>query len=319
MKRLSLPILLFTFFAITEILSSCKEFIEPSIAKRQVQLEAPANQYQSSKYTISFWWDDVEDALSYRLQVVTPGFDSIGGLVLDTLVKGDKFDATLDPGNYQWRVRAENGSSQTAYSAPRSFTVEPSSLTDQTQTLTSPLNNAISNQNPTLFKWNSLYGATKYQIEIDTNNFADETNLVYNQVIPGQQLNFTFPKEQIYGWRVRAENETQQSKWSAVNYVAYQLPAPGQVSLNSPANNSLASQPVPLSWNAISNASGYKLYVYKSDSTTYYNSSFPLNVSTNTYSFNLGNFGEKIYWKVSAVNSTGKEGKASALRNFTLQ
>lgn len=306
------------FLALNELLSSCKEFIEPSIAKRQVTLEAPADQYQSTKYTINFWWDGVEDALAYRLQVVTPGFDSVGSLILDTLVKDNKFTSTLEPGNYQWRVRAENGSSQTDYSAARSFVVEQSSLISQTVTLSSPANNTVSSQNTASFKWNSLYGATKYQVEIDTNNFTNENVLVYNQVVPGLQINFTFPKDQVYSWRVRAENETEQSKWSAVNYVTYQLPLPGQVSLVSPANESSVSLPVQLSWNSVTGVPGYKLYVFKSDSTTLYSNNFPMTVNSTGYSFNLGVTGEKIYWKVSALNASGKEGKASGLRNFVL-
>ncbi|WDF76608.1 hypothetical protein PQ469_22230 [Mucilaginibacter sp. KACC 22773] len=306
------------FLASNVLLSACKEFIEPSIAKRQVTLEAPANQYQSTKYTINFWWDGVEDALAYRLQVVTPGFDSIGGLILDTLVKDIKFTSTLEPGNYQWRVRAENGSSQTDYSPARSFIIEQSSLTNQTVTLSSPSNNTSTSVNAALFKWNSLYGATKYQVEIDTNNFANEDALVYNQVVPGLQVNFTFPKDQVYGWRVRAENETEQSKWSAINYVTYQLPLPAQVSLVSPAAGSSVSLPVQLSWNSVTGVPGYKLYVFKSDSTTLYSNSFPVTVNSTGYSFNLGVTGEKIYWKVSALNASGKEGKASALRNFVL-
>ncbi|WP_439697202.1 hypothetical protein ACFGVS_01685 [Mucilaginibacter sp. AW1-7] len=306
------------FLASNVLLSACKEFIEPSIAKRQVTLEAPANLYQSTKYTINFWWDGVEDALAYRLQVVTPGFDSIGGLILDTLVKDIKFTSTLEPGNYQWRVRAENGSSQTAYSPARSFIIEQSSLTNQTVTLSSPSNNTSTSVNAALFKWNSLYGATKYQVEIDTNNFANEDALVYNQVVPGLQVNFTFPKDQVYGWRVRAENETEQSKWSAINYVTYQLPLPAQVSLVSPAAGSSVSLPVQLSWNSVTGVPGYKLYVFKSDSTTLYSNSFPVTVNSTGYSFNLGVTGEKIYWKVSALNASGKEGKASVLRNFVL-
>ncbi|QEC79325.1 fibronectin type III domain-containing protein [Mucilaginibacter ginsenosidivorax] len=318
MKLKHLFYILPVYLALNTLLSSCKEFIEPSIAKRQVILQAPADQYLSTKYTVNFWWDEVEDALSYRLQVVTPGFDSVGSLILDTLVKGNKFTSTLEPGNYQWRVRAENGSSQTAYSPARRFVVEESSLTNQTVTLSSPANNVVTNTNAALFKWNSLFGATKYQVQIDTNNFANDNVLVYNQVVPGLQVNFTFPKDQVYGWRVRAENETEQSKWSAINYVTYQLPLPPQVSLVSPANGSSVSLPVQLSWNSVTGVSGYKLYVFKSDSTTLYSNNFPMTVNSTGYSFTLGVTGEKIYWKVSALNASGKEGKASALRNFVL-
>jgi len=65
----------------------------------------------------------------------------------------------------------------------------------------------------------SLFGATQYRFEIDTNNFANKNALLSNQVIPGQQLNFTFPQDQSYQWRVRAENNTVQSRWSAIYWL----------------------------------------------------------------------------------------------------
>src|SRR5215217_1004573 len=97
------------------IFSGCKEFIEPSIAKRYVVQLAPANSSESTQYNQTFWWEPVEDALKYRLQVANPNFDRTQVLVLDTLVETNKFNYTLEPGTYEWRVRAENGSSETAY------------------------------------------------------------------------------------------------------------------------------------------------------------------------------------------------------------
>ncbi|MBB6126355.1 hypothetical protein [Mucilaginibacter lappiensis] len=319
MKLKTLFLSLLTTLALTGLLSSCKEFIEPSINKRQVQLNAPANKYQSTNYTINFWWSDVEDALSYRLQVVTPNFDSIGGLIIDTLVKGTKFSLTMDPGIYEWHVRAENGSSQTNYSAPQDFTVLTSSLTGQTIILSAPANNSLTNLSAVTFKWGGLYNATKYHLQIDSNNFADENNVVKDQVIPGQQFAFTFPKSQVYQWRVRAENETEQSKWSAINLITYDNTRPAMVTLNQPQNNATISLPVNLTWNTATSAVKYKLALYKSDSTTPYNNTFPVVLSTTSFSFNLGNSGDRIFWKVSAINAAGNEGQSSELRSFVLQ
>lgn len=320
MKSPFLPYLFLVFFlGPASILSSCKEFIEPSIAQKKVQPEAPGNAYQSTSYAINFWWDNVEDALSYRLQVVTPAFDTIGGLVEDTLIKGNKFIKTLDPGEYEWRVRAENGSSQTAYSEPRKFTVLASSLTNQSLILISPANNLATNQGSIVFKWNALFGATKYQVEIDTNNFINENSMLYNQTIPGQQLNFKFPKDQVYAWRVRAGNETEQSKWSVVNYITYDSSPPPAVTLNTPVNGEIVNTPVILKWNASPGASGYKLYLYKSDATTLYSPAYPMALSAVSYSLSTANSGEKIYWRVTATDAVGNESSSVETRNFTVQ
>jgi hypothetical protein len=310
---------LFLVVCMTQVLCSCQDIIEPSISKSTIQLEAPADQYINPSYAINFWWDEVGHALSYHLQVVSRTFASPGGLVLDTIVKTNKFTANLNPGNYQWRVMAENGSSQTAYSNPRTLTVAASSIKQQTVQLSSPANSYLTNQTTVVLSWAALYGATKYQLQIDTNSFADTTALVYNKVIAAQQLNFTFPKSQTYQWRVRAENDTAYSVWSLSNTMTFDNIPPAQVVLSFPTNNNTVSSPVNLQWTGVAGSKSYKLYVFKSDSTTAYSSSFPISVNTTDYNFTPGTSGDKIYWKVSAVDAAGNEGTASALRSFVLQ
>jgi len=307
------------FLSLTVTLYSCNEIIEPSLSKQQVQLEAPVDQYQSAGYTVNFWWDAVDHALSYHLQVVSPTFAAPGGLVLDTVVHNYKFSYTFVPGNYQWRVLAQNGSSQTAWSAPRSFTIVAGSIKQQSVQLTSPSNNLVTNQSPYTFHWGSLYGATAYQFEIDTNNFANESTIVSNQTIPGQQISFTFPKDQTYQWRVRAQNDTAQALWSPVYLVTYDHTPPGQITLVAPASGTTLSLPVALSWNTAPTAVKYKLYVYQSDGTTNYNSSFPMLLTGNSYSFNLGSSGNTIYWMVTALDAAGNESQASAKNSFVIQ
>jgi hypothetical protein len=300
-------------------LSSCDDIIEPSISKSQETLEAPVDQYQSTSYTINFWWDAVDHALSYHLQVVTPTFAAPGGLVLDTVVTSYRFAATLVPGNYQWRVLAQNGSSQTAYTAPRSFTIVAGSIKQQSVQLTAPANNFITNQSPYTFQWGSLYGANAYDFEIDTNNFANPNTVILNQVIPGQQISFSFPKAQVYQWRVRAQNDTAQAVWSPVYQVTYNNVPPGQVTLVAPASGTTVPLPVLLQWNAVAKAAKYKLYVYQSDGVTPYNSSFPMTLTATSYSFNLGSSGTKIFWMVGALDALGNESQASAQNSFILQ
>lgn len=301
------------------LLSACGAIIEPSISKKTIQPEAPSNQYQSTSYTINFWWDEVDNALSYHLQVVTPDFANPGSLVLDTVIKKNTFSFNFNPGNYQWRVLAENGSSQTAYSVTRNFSVAATSIKQQAVQLTSPANNLVTNQGNVAFQWSSLYGATKYQLEIDTNNFVNESTAVYNQVIPGQQLNFTFPKDQVYQWRVKAENDTARSQWSAIYSVTYDHTPPGIVTLSSPKDGTTLPLPVSLQWSTVTGAAKYKLYVYKTDATTLYNQNFPMLLTANSYSFTLGNSGDKVYWMVTAIDAAGNESAAGTQRSFVLQ
>ena len=300
-------------------LCSCKEFIEPSITEQQVHLNAPANNYQSTSYTVNFWWDTVEDALSYRLQVVTPDFQNTVALITDTLIKGNKFSFNLTPGTYQWRLRAENGSTQTAYSGTQSFSVLFSSIKQQKVQLGAPANNLLTSQGSLAFSWGSLYGATKYRLQIDTNNFTDENKVVLNQITPSLQSNFVLPKDQLYQWRVRAENDTAQANWSTINTFTYDHTPPEVVNLAAPANSQSITLPVTLQWLSATSAVKYRLYLYKDDSTTAFNSSFPMLLTTSSYTLTQGNFGERIFWKVSALDAAGNESQASAVRSFVLQ
>lgn len=315
------PIAFFTGILIGIIFfaSACKDIMEPSIKDRTVYLNAPRDNYKSTSYAISFWWEPVEDALTYHLQVVNPGFSNIASLTLDTVVKSTKFTINLKPGDYQWHVRAINGSTYTQFSAIKSFTVLNSSIKQQSVQLKSPGNNTLTNQTSTIFQWGDLYGATKYQVQIDTNNFANENALVYNQTIPGQQINYTFTKDQVYQWRVRAANDTAQAQWSTINVLTYDHTPPTAVTATAPINSKVVSLPVSLQWNSVATASRYKLYAFKSDSTTTLNSSFPATVNSTNYNFNTGSTGDRVYWKVSAIDAAGNEGQASVLRSFVLQ
>lgn len=299
--------------------SACKAIIEPSISDRKITPLAPGDMTKSASYAVAFWWEPVEDALSYNLQVVSPSFNNLSTLVTDTVIRTNKFTLNLKPGDYEWRVSALNGSSQTAFSRPRGFTVLLSSIKGQSVQLKSPSNNYLTNQNTVNLEWSSLYGATKYTLQIDTNSFANESKLVYNQAIPGQQYTFTFPKDQVYQWRVRAENDTAKADWSAVNLMLYDRTPPGPVNIVAPTNNQVVNSPAALQWSTVATAAKYKLYVFKSDSVTVYNNTFPAVLNSTNYSFGVGTLGERIIWKVAAVDAAGNEGQATAVRSFVLR
>jgi hypothetical protein len=300
------------------VFTGCKEFIEPSIAKRNVVQLAPANSSESTQYNQTFWWEPVEDALKYRLQVVSPDFDRTLVLVLDTLVETNKFNYTLEPGTYEWRVRAENGSSETAYSKS-TFLIHASSITDQKVQLQLPANNTLTNQASNVFTWLKLFGADRYNLQIDTNNFVDESKLFLNETLAEQEFTVNFERDKLYKWRVKVKNDTEESKWSNVQQITFDKTPPAIVVLVSPANNELSAKPVSLRWNATATAVKYQLYLYKTESRVPYGTKFPVILTTTSYSFTEGNSAEKIYWEVRAIDEAGNTGPYSELRSFVIQ
>jgi hypothetical protein len=298
----------------------CKEFIEPSLGAKKIILLAPASGTETTEYTQTFWWEEVEDALSYRLQVVSPNFEHPAKLLLDTLIKSNKFIYSTDPGAYEWRVRAENGSSQSAYSSSLVI-VHSTSITQQQVQIESPENNTMTNQFTISFKWQKLFSADQYQIQIDTatNSFEDTTTLFLDKTVPNLNYSVAFTKDQTYRWRVRALNDSTHSKWSVVGNFTRDATPPPVVTLLSPTNNSTALNPVTLKWSSVAGAKKYVLYVYKNESKELFNTSFPLQTTGLSYSFNLGKSGQQVYWELRAVDDAGNTSAQGEIRGFSLE
>lgn len=104
------------FFFLSLILPGCDEALEKDLSKEQVTLLAPVNNLVSGDSSQTFAWQSLEDANAYELQIVSPRFDSIVQFVADTTVKTTFFQFSLQPGSYQWRVRAQNAGSSSLYS-----------------------------------------------------------------------------------------------------------------------------------------------------------------------------------------------------------
>lgn len=315
--RICRTILFIGFITMLGIVS-CKEFIELPVTEKKIYLNAPVDSLETNKYNLQFWWDFVDDATAYRLQVVNPNFANVSVLVLDTLIKNNKFAYTFAPDKYQWRVRAENGSSKGIYTT-RNFTVYESSLRNQQVQQNSPLNGVITKNAEILYSWQPLFGAKSYTIEVDTNNFININQFVVRQSITQNQYIHKLPKSKTYQWRVRAENKSDTSKWSSTQIFGYDGTSLGKVILISPTDNQLTTNRVNLRWNSVSGAVRYELLVFKSDRETLYNSSFPISQTSTNYNFEATSFNEKLYWKVRAIDQAGNEGAYSTLQGFTVQ
>ncbi|MBO9675440.1 MAG: hypothetical protein J7577_18470 [Sphingobacteriaceae bacterium] len=300
------------------LLAGCSEFIEPSIENRKIDILAPANRLETNSYQQTFWWNPMADVLFYRLQIVSPKFDSVSKLVLDTLIRTEKFVYTMDPGKYEWRVRGENGSSASSYST-HSLQIFPSSLKDQSIQLTGPANGLYSSKPDVRYEWLKLFGATVYRLQVDNNNFLDENNMTLNVTTDNLGFLQTLTKEGTYQFRVRAENSTENSKWSSVRSFTYDATGPDRVVLNTPLNKQSVSRPVRLTWNRLADAERYEISVYQSDEQTPYSKSYPQIVTSTEHVFDAGNPGETIAWRVRAFDKAGNAGAYSEIRTFTVQ
>ena len=93
----------------------CRDVFEKDISEKEVELVAPADSVETTRSTLTFVWEERDGATGYRLVVVSPSFDRIELYVLDSLVEGNQYSYTLEPGRYEWGVRPENSAYEGIY------------------------------------------------------------------------------------------------------------------------------------------------------------------------------------------------------------
>ncbi|MDR1729763.1 MAG: hypothetical protein LBR52_03780 [Prevotellaceae bacterium] len=221
-------ILLFPVLAVT--FCGCDEFIEKDLKGKKVTMLAPADSLVTSITTITFWWEEIEGASDYNLQVISPDFDRAEKLWADTFVVGNKLEISLVPGNYQWRIKGMNGSSETGF-ARASFSIDSTlNLTNETIVLHSPANNAVSNRLSQVFKWNKLYNANEYRFTIT----GSSNTLLKDEVTQVTENSFEFTDDGDYTWSVRGQNEISNTLYTSYT-ITIDTESPGKPTLKDPA------------------------------------------------------------------------------------
>ena len=103
---------------------ACEEvLVVEDISQDSVVVLAPTSNSILAEGSVTFSWSELLDAEQYRLQLATPTFENASQILLDSLITTTSFSKTLEFGNYEWRIRAENSEYQTAYTI-QNFTVE---------------------------------------------------------------------------------------------------------------------------------------------------------------------------------------------------
>ncbi|NCC74585.1 MAG: hypothetical protein EOM06_14485, partial [Sphingobacteriia bacterium] len=145
-------------------LYSCNEIVEEDISGKTVTIISPSDGYSSPSNQVVFWWNKLDGADWYNLQIVKPSFNNVQTIIADTNVTGENFTCLLSFGDYQWRIRPENSAYEGDY-VVRSFSVESDSdLTYQVVPLVLPVQNDTSNLTSQNFSWQALPYADSYTL-----------------------------------------------------------------------------------------------------------------------------------------------------------
>lgn len=309
MKNLVFLIILVLLFP------SCKDIFERNLEKANISLQTPQDDFQSTTFTVLFWWDEVKGADKYRLQIGKPDFNSITQLILDTPITKNQYSFTLNPGKYCWRVRAENNSSLSDYTV-RCLSIDSTpDLASQEVVLISPANNFASPQSSFTFRWYSILNSDDYRVEIRTPDFNGL--LVLNPAITTDTfIAITGLSEGQYEWGVRGQNTFSNTKFTQRKLIV-DATNPALPVLISPANNdTLDGSSMDFTWTQAPDSGSLiydSLWIY-SDSINwtiikeYYISATTLVVDT----LKTGTY----FWEMQATDAAGNKSDYTGIRKF---
>jgi len=294
-------------------LSSCNDLVEEDLTDYGVILRTPPDGFTTSANIVQFNWDAVPRAHAYRFQVATPDFSNPVIIVHDSLITASEFTASLSPGSYRWRVRAENPNSRTDYQERALVVEQAASLEGLTPLLIAPANGTITAQPARTFTWQSLMGATDYRFELRSG--SQTGTLVSAQIVAGTEILISALDEGSYTWGVQGQNATSASSFS-YRMLTVDLTAPGAPVLLAPAAAAtLPNTPITFQWQSGASAGpGAVDSLFITHATLGSLRRLAVDGSLHTDSVGTGNF----TWQVRTTDAAGN-GSSSDLRTFTIQ
>lgn len=213
--------------------------------------------------TINFLWTAVPGATSYDVKV-TPDFGQTWTDIATDINTTSVSTDDLGEGDWGWQVRANfNGSCTPLYAEPSHFYV--TSCANEAPELLEPADGAANVGNPITFKWRSTPGATNYTLYVG----ADGGTPQPLATTTATQITRTLASGHDIVWSVQAEFGGTTCPPMSSQPFDFTLggdsgcPAnPGKAVLVAPvANATNLASPVTFHWNAVTNASGYRLLI----------------------------------------------------------
>lgn len=306
--------------------SGCKDIIQTSLTNKNVTVVVPSNNLHTTSASMTFLWDEVEGATKYHFQMVSPTFSNASKLIADTNISFHRFELTLSPGTYQWRINAFNESSESEYTTYNLYIDSAASLTTSEVVLISPGTNTstyVTAQQHIIFKWyNTLYNADDYRFEIHSPDWAGA--LVFPaELRDGDTISYTLD-EGTYEWGVQAQNSTSVSLFTKRKLIIDKT-APATPSLTYPLINAtihdstLTNSMLRFSWQRYTdNGSTIKDSLYVATDSIFSASAIKVMASCidTSYTYNL-TATATYFWKVRSIDDVGNKSAYTATRKFT--
>jgi len=285
-----------------------------------VALISPVGNMAGANPSPVYTWNSTSSATNYRLLVINM---ATGNYVIDHVSSANSTcmedicsatsSTSLADGSYWWGIQSQN-----------SFGVSPwvfekiivgTGTAPVVATLTSPTGNTNVNPTPT-YEWNEVTSATDYRllvIDMAGNYVTDTVNLANICVASVCSVTPSTPNplpDGTYWWGVRAQNLSGVSPWTFMKFSTGSGTAPNATILTSPSGN-IGINPTPTyTWEAVTNATNYRLLVIDITDNSYEIDEVNLASSvctgttcsiTPTTALPSGNY----WWGIRAQNTSG--------------
>lgn len=216
------------------LLACTKDFIEKDIKNETVNIIAPTDSLSTPNNSVTFWWDELDGAVKYNLQIVKPNFNSVIQLIVDTNITTNKFTKILSPGTYQWRIKAINGGGSTVYTT-RTLTIDTTSnLSLITLNPIAPIG-LLTGSKVITFSWTPQPSADFYEINI-LNNLGTSVFTQNNISSASFTYTFTTTTDLKYSWQVKAHNSFSFSQYNSASTFTIDVTAPVSALITHPNN-----------------------------------------------------------------------------------
>ena len=315
MKTISKIYLTFFCFA---ILACTKDFITKDISKNSITILAPANNLSTPNNAITFWWEHMEGADKYTLQIVKPDFSSVQQLILDTNIIGDKFNFTLTPGTYQWRIKGVNNAGSTQYVTYNLIIDTTSNLSSQLIIPIAPVDNYLTGTKTIAFSWNSLSSADNYQLQI----LNSSSTIIKDTTTTNNYLTTSLTTGGVYTWKIRAFNAFSISQYNSLLTFTIDVTPPVASVINYPSNSSFVKDTTYLKWTRSSSDTWYdSLYVSIDSAFSSVISAskvYATKLKISSLSSTIPVSSNYYWWRVRSVDSVGNKSGYSNQLKFKL-
>lgn len=175
-------------------------------------LTAPANNLLNAGNTQNFTWTNVAGAVLYTVEFSTDSLFSVINYTRNAGLNSTAMPNVLGNTKYYWRVKANNGGHESAYSLVRSFTTKSAPI------LVYPADADTGIVLTPTCVWTKVTGATAYLLQIATNTSFNSGSLAYFQagiIDTVKQASGLLPNTTYY-WRVRGNQGAVQGLSSQV-------------------------------------------------------------------------------------------------------